>query len=133
MKSVTKLFPLILVLLMVFSAYNVFSTAGKSSSEYKTLIAQGDEKAKEGLIVDAAGFYEEALALKDSVDLKIKIGKMYFENGYGSKAVAIAEDLVEEYPKEVSAYDFLLFCYNNAENYKDCYEVINTAEKRKLS
>lgn len=133
MKSVTKLFPIILILMMVFSAYNLISTAGKSSSEYKTLIAQGDEKAAEGLIVDAAKFYEDALALKDSVELKIKIGKMYFENGYGSKAVAIAEDLVEDYPKEVAAYDFLLFCYDKAENFKDCYEVIDTAEKRKLS
>jgi len=133
MKTVTKLFPLLLVLLMVFSAYSVFSAAGKASSQYKDYIAQGDEKAREGLIVDAAGFYEQALALKDNVNLKVKIGTMYLENGYGSKAVAIGEKLVEDYPKEVAAYDFLLTCYNKAENYDDCYEIIETAEKRKLS
>lgn len=133
MKTVTKLFPLLLILLMVFSTYSILGTAGKTSSQYKSFIAQGDEKAKEGLVIDAVGFYEQALTLKDSVALKVKIGQMYLDNGYGSKAVAIGEDMVEDYPKEVEAYDFLLTCYKSAENYDDCYEVIETAEKRKLS
>lgn len=133
MKTVTKLFPFLLVALMVLSAYNLLSAAGESSSEYKSFIQQGDEKASEGLVVDAVSFYEQALALKDSVDLKIKIGRTYLDNDYGSKAVSIGEDLVEDYPNEVAAYDFLLSCYNKSENYDDCYEILNTADKKKLS
>ncbi len=133
MKTVTKIFPILLVVLMVLSAYSLLSAAGESASQYKQLIKQGDEKASEGLVIDAASFYEQALALKDNVDLKVKIGQVYLDNGYGSKAVAIGESLVEDYPKEAKAYDFLLTCYNRAQNYDDCYEIIDTAEKRKIS
>lgn len=133
MKSMKTLAPILLVLLTVFSAYSLISGATEKSTEFKGHIEAARELAVEGIVVDAAVEYDDAIEMKPSIELYLEKGEMFKKNKMNGSAISLGEVMLAKYPKDSRAYDFIIGCYLDDNNYKDCYDILDTAEKRKLS
>lgn len=130
MKNYKNAVAIAMVVLMVFSVYSTVANANSQEAEYEEYLAIAREKAELEIIEDAAINYRKALDMKDTVDVNIEIGQMYVDNGWLSEAISWGEDVVEKYPKEPTAYEFLLQQYISAEHYDKCFVLRDQAEGR---
>lgn len=112
-----------MVLLMVLSFYTVISSAVGEKKEYETCLAEARRLAELEVLEDALTYYQQALEIRDTVEVTIEIGEMYTKNGWISDAVSWGEYVVEHFPEEPKAYDYLLKQYIEAGFYDDCFEL----------
>lgn len=130
MKNYQKLFPLILIILMVFSTYKLVSDKVSKQRTYNGYIKQAEDYYKQGIIVDAVEQLELANSMKPDIDILLKEGKYYLSGGYNGDAASVAENILTSYPKDAKGYDFALTCYLDDNDYDDCYDLLDEAEKR---
>lgn len=133
MKRIKMLAPLLLILLTVFSSYSLISGAAQKNSEFKQHIQKAHELSEQGIIVDAAKEYDDALEMKPSIDLYLEKGEMFKKNDMNGNAISLGELVLEKYPKESRSYDFLLECYLKNKDYEECYDLLDNAKKRNFS
>ncbi len=130
MKNYKNAVAIAMVALMVFSIYSTVANANDQEKEYEGYLKAAREMAKLEVIEDAATNYRKALDMKDTVDVNIEIGQMYVDNGWLSEAISWGEGVVEKYPEEPAAYEFLLQQYISAQHYDKCFVLRDQAEGR---
>lgn len=133
MKTVMKMLPLLMIVLMVASSYKIISTATEKSKLYNGHLEAARTFASKGIIVDAVKEYDEALNMYKSKEVCLEIGKMYNDNEMGGDAVSWGEKMMEMYPDEPFAYEYTLNSYIKYDNFEECYSIIEVAEKRGVS
>lgn len=132
MKIYQKLVPILLVVLMAVSAYQLISDKVAMQSEYNGYLKEAEAYYKEGIVVDAVAALEKAYDMNPSIKLLLKEGEYFQSVEYVSDSIRIAEELLETYPKETESYDYALNCYMMFDRFEECYEVLDTAEKRNI-
>lgn len=133
MKTIMKMLPLLMIVLMVASSYKIISTATEKSKLYNGHLEAARNFASKGIIVDAVKEYGEALDMYKSKDVCLEIGKMYNDNEMGGDAVSWGEKMMEMYPDEPFAYEYTLNSYIKYDNFEECYDIIEVADKRGVS
>lgn len=133
MKKYKNIFPLVLIFLMLISTYLMVSNSAQEAGEYNDCLKNAREYAKQGIIVDALEFYDNALKMNNSLDVCVEKGKLYLDNNMMSEAIEWGEDIVNKYPKEPDAYDYLLTSYYTSEDYKECFRLFEKADKLNIS
>lgn len=133
MKRIKTLAPVLLILLTILSAYSLISEATEKNSTYKAHIASARELAQEGIVVDAAKEYDDAIEMKPSIELYLEKGAMFRTNEMNGNATSLGEIIIQKYPKDSRSYDFIIECYMKSENYEDCYDILDTVDKRKIT
>ena len=123
MKHYKFLIPLLLVVLFGASVYSLSGEKVELKQEYNQYLEQARECREQGIQVDALSFYNQALTMEPSLDLSLEIGDYYLELEDSDEALSWGESLVESYPKESKAYEFLMDLYLNTENYVSCYQL----------
>ena len=133
MKHYKFLIPLLLVVLFGASVYSLSGEKVELKQEYNQYLEQARECREQGIQVDALSFYNQALTMEPSLDLSLEIGDYYLELEDSDEALSWGESLVESYPKESKAYEFLMDLYLNTENYVSCYQLYDKFADRELS
>lgn len=133
MKHYKFLIPLLLVVLFGASVYSLSGEKVELKQEYNQYLEQARECREQGIQVDALSFYNQALTMEPSLDLSLEIGDYYLELEDTDEALSWGESLVESYPKESKAYEFLMDLYLNTENYVSCYQLYDKFADRELS
>lgn len=133
MSRISKLLPLILILLMVASAYKLVSDKTGNMIKYKAHIKNADEYFEDGIVVDAVEEIDKAIEINPSFELMLKKGNYYYDGNERSFALKFADTLLEQYPKEAGAYDYALKVKSEFKGFQDCYAILDEAEKRKIT
>jgi hypothetical protein len=133
MKNYRKLIPLLLVLLFIASGYSLYSDRAATNQEYDGYIKQARQFSKSGIVVDASENYANALAIRDTLALRIEAGAMLVSNEEMEDAVKWGEDIAEAYPNEPGAYEFLLTLFYAGGDYASYFEELEIMNKREVS
>lgn len=132
MKGYAKFFPLILVVLFVASIYSIASEGQKIQDNYNQLLEDARGYAKDGILVDALGSYNDALQINDSLPVRIEAGEMLLDLGERNTAINWAKDIALQYPYEPKAYEFLLTIYYKSEDYAGFFKELDTMNGRNV-
>lgn len=133
MKKYKNWVPLILVIVMGLSVYSLVNNTLEKKKSNEKYLATANEFRKDGIVEDAVENYKKALSITKNIDVAMEIGNVYLENNYSEEALRWGETLVEEYPKEIKAYIFLLQQYVKEERYEDCFVLNDITEGRKIA
>jgi len=131
-KGYAKFFPLILVVLFVASIYSIASEGQKIQDNYNQLLEDARGYAKDGILVDALGSYNDALQINDSLPVRIEAGEMLLDLGERNTAINWAKDIALQYPYEPKAYEFLLTIYYKSEDYAGFFKELDTMNGRNV-
>ena len=132
MKNYRKFLPIILIFAMLLSWYALFSDVITSTRQYNEYLSIAREKRDVGITVLAVENYNKALEIKDNPDIYVEVADFYAEQGETRRYVEWCEDFFNSHPKEPKAYDCILKAYYTEKDYKSCYDIIYTAEKRHI-
>ena len=130
MKTISKLMPIIIILLFGLSVYKLYTTRYENVVNYKQYLKMAREYRKDQIIVDAKENYELALNIFPSADLYKEIGDMYFENENYSSAEAYADILTDKYPKKSIGYEFGFEIALTRNDMVNCFKYYDKAVKR---
>ncbi|MCI8465281.1 MAG: WG repeat-containing protein [Lachnospiraceae bacterium] len=134
MKSYRKLVPPAMILIMVLSWYLLITETRETKDEYGGYLSEARKYADIGVTKYAVENYRKALALSPSPELYTEVAQYYKgQEKKEEELLAWCEEFLEQYPKEPKAYDCLLETYRLQEDYASCYDILYTADKRKVS
>lgn len=110
-----KVFPILFVILIIISWLCVFADGYKTPREYENYIKNGDQQYENEIYVKALEDYNQAIQIKDSYDLTVKIINCYEKMNETSVYINACKDAIQKYPHEVDLYIRLLDYYLNCE------------------
>ncbi len=133
MKNYRNLLPIVLIVLMLVSWFKLASSATESADEVTDYLKIARENAAQGITKTAIDNYVAALAIEPDVDVYVEVAEYYKSQGNKNDWQNWCEIFLEKYPTEPKAYDCSLEAYLSAEDYPQCFEILETASKRRLS
>lgn len=134
MKNYGKLMPVVMVVLLALSYYVIVSNKAEVNNEYENYLNEAREYAKTGITVNAVASYQQALKIKPTADVYVEVAEYYkSQKDEERNLLEWCQDFYNKYPTEPKAYDCLLSVYKDQSDYKSCYDVIYTAEKRNIN
>lgn len=131
MKNYKVIIAIILVVLTVVSVYNLVSSAITEASKYNTAL----EKARycsERELVDAASYYDEALAINKTIDVYDEYFNYYFKQDDFDGATMIAKQMVDAFPNDSKGYYNMLAVYEKHQDFKEFFYTYNLAKKKNI-
>lgn len=140
MKSNNKVLVIFAVLLLnVLVLYMVGQNLMGTTSEYDDALAQARTYAEQELCSKSIEKYEEALALEETLAVRLEMIPVYekglligeFSNAYEVKK--IVEKIVEDYRDQPSAYESACEYYLRYGNYEECAQTLMQARDLKIT
>lgn len=130
MKGYRYLVPVALIVFMALSWYQLITSVQTEQKEYDNMLHNARSFAEQGIMVEAVSNYQNALSIKESMELYQEISDFYQK--YGNQDEQISWDLSfsEKYPESAEAYLPLLKDYYNQKNYKGCFQLYDIVQKR---
>lgn len=132
MKNYKILLPIVLVLLMVFSWYQLIIQRQEVAGAYEEHLAQARVHAETGVTKYAMEEYNKALAIKDKPDIYVEVAEYHKKHSKNKDYLSWCEYFLEKYPTEVKAYECILDGYLVDKNYASSYDTLDMAEKRNV-
>lgn len=132
MKNYKYLIPIVIVFFSVFGCYTRLNESANNLAKYNNHISMAREYRDGKIYVDALVEYKDALAMKNTMELCLEVGEMFVESNDQKQIEAWGRYIVEEYPKRVEGYEYLVDYYMNVQNYEKCFSTYEISEKRKL-
>lgn len=117
MSKIVKFLPLILSFFMLVGCYTLITNATEKKEEYNGYIEVARESAKDEITVDVIENYNKALNMSPSVDLYIEYADYYVSINDFDGAISVAKSMVNKYPKNAKASEYLAQQYINNEEY----------------
>lgn len=133
MKKYRAVLPIALILLVVIACYKLVSDTGNVGREYENYLTAARKAADVGITKTMLENYRAALEIQGSADIYAEVAEYYKTKGTAREYLNWCEEFFERYPQEPQAYDCLLNAYRSDEDYKSCFDVLRTAEKRGVS
>ncbi len=113
---------------MVLSVFSFIKDKKKLQVEYDSYISMAEESIEEELYADAIGYYEMAQKLKPSLDIDIEIINCHKAQDQDSEK--LYKKLLDKYPKEQGAYEYVVDYYIDEALYTEAYEIMTTAQNK---
>lgn len=131
MKKYKMLVPIVLIGFTALSVYQLFSQNLSTYLEYNNYLSNARYCAGVG-IVDAAEYFEQALSIKKDIDVYEEYANYYLKIKDYDSAVAVANTMVEAYPKSSKGYDLLMSIYNGNHAYNQLFDVYSKAQRKNI-
>lgn len=133
MKKYRVLLPIVMVILMVSSWYLLVSDSTQAEEEYNYYLDLARGYAEDGITKYAIENYELVLEKKSSPEMYVEIINYFITQDNASEYVSWSKCFFELYPTEPRAYDCLLDAYYKDGAYENCFDILETAEKRNVT
>lgn len=133
MKGYKTLVPIGLVVCLLLSYYMLFTARTETKNKYELYLETARDFAEQGVVVDALENYAQALAIDDNIDLNLEVGNLYVQANDKNSAIGWGEQMVDEYPNEPKAYEFLLTRYRENNDFNRCYSLYKKITKKEIS
>lgn len=133
MKNYKYIIPVAMIFLIIISWYTLIKERTDTKAEYDKYLNEARENAVKGITKTALQKYRQVLEMKKSSDVYLEVVEfLKSKSDERKKYLNWSEEFFEEYPTDARAYDNLLSIYLEDENYEDCYELFDVADKRKV-
>lgn len=113
--------PILLSFFMLVSCYSLITNATEKKAEYNGYVEVARASANDQITVDVIENYNMALDMLPSVDLYEEYANYFVGIGDKEGAITVAERMVEEFPKNAKASEYLASQYLNNESYKSFF------------
>jgi pentatricopeptide repeat protein len=133
MKDYKKLAPILIVFFTFIAIYSRISEASDKETEYYGYLEAARNYREGKIYVDAIVEYENALNMRNTIELCKEIGDMYLEKGDSSDIDYWADYLTETYPLEAYSYEYLMDYYMSLEKYDKCFELYDEVVARGIT
>lgn len=119
---VKKLFPVLLIILMIGAWTNIITSAYSKPKQYNEYLCEGDRLAEDALYVKAVEQYKLAYSIEPSENVLDKILDSYQEMGDKAAYLSMCLEGIQKYPNYEKVYERVLEYYseNNNENFAKC-------------
>ncbi len=129
----TKLLIIVgLLVLMAVSWKSMLDTAVTKEKEYNSFVNLARKQGDKGIHTDAIPCYKKAIAMRDTISLRLEFADYYKKWGNNSACLKVIENIVEDYPKSPNGYERLCLYYKEAGDYRKAYNAIGRAKKRNI-
>lgn len=118
---------------MIAGWYMLIDNQRQVNQEYQNALNEGRRLANLKIYSDAQTYYLQAYEIQPDYDLGIEIASFYKNMGDNREFESFTEDLISENPYNASGYEILLTYFYEAQDFKSCVDVIQKAQKRKVS
>lgn len=108
MKSLKKLMPVLMIVLLVLSFTSLVNNAVTTRKEYKAYIKQAEEASKKLISVDVDEAYSNALEINSNSDIYISWAEYYASIEDYETAKSLCETAQESFPKEAEIYEKIM-------------------------
>ncbi len=132
-KSYKILIPIVLAGLMVLSWYSMMKNSTDSAHEFTACVEAARGYADSGMYSFAEQNYAKALEIRKDEATYLEIARMYREKGDEREYVDWCEHTLENFPTSPAVYECVLEAYTETGDYKNCFDVLETAGKRKIT
>lgn len=133
MKNYRLIVPVTMVILMVISWYMLISDAIETDLLYKTYLTEARTKAKDGITKYAIEYYNLALDIKNTPEINAEVAEYYKSQGMNNEYLSWSENFFETYPTNAKAYDCILEAYLAEQDYEECYDILEIAQKGSIN
>lgn len=133
MKNYRKLVPIVMVILMAVSIYNMVSSAKSQNDELKKLIIKAQECDKQGLTDRAVSYYKDAINIKKDFKYYIKIFDILYDSEEYDAAKKWCEKILEDFPKNSTSYEKMIQVCMELEKYTEAYKTLDDYDGRSLT
>ena len=121
--NLKPLFPGILVIGLALSIVLTLQRNEENTTSYNTYIENARSNAEDGLIDKALEYYDQALLIEDSADIRVERAQMLVNNERYAEALNYIEECRSSDTGEGKYYKFLLSEYKNEGKFKEFYEL----------
>lgn len=133
MKKYQVLFPVLLPLALLGSFAYMIQGRLQTREQYNACLAQAAHYYKNGVTEEAVSSYQKALEIFPSIEVCLKIGRIYLEQQQYQKAERLYSDqMVKQYPREARTYEYGIQTALAQNNPRKAYRVYDTGKKRGL-
>lgn len=132
MKKYRALVPIVLIVVLVASWVMLISGGAKVGDQYDEYVELARGFAKDGITKYAIENYSLALEIKSSPELYKEVADYYKSQNANNEYVNWCEDFLAVYPKSQIAYECMVEAYLKNSEYKNCFDVIYTSQKRNI-
>lgn len=132
MKNYKFIVPIVLVVLLLLGVYLLYDSRSKTEQRYQSYLAEAREYRRLGIMVDAEDYYQRAYKIHPSSALGLELAACYDELYYPDKAASAGKHMIDDYPTEVSTYEFLIDHYYRQGSIRDVYKYAQIYRKRGL-
>lgn len=132
MKKYRSLVPIVLVVLMLISWYMMISSTAKTDNTYNEYLTEARRWANDGITKYAIDNYNAALKIKDTPEVYVEVSEYYKSVDKQKDNLSWCKKFFEKYPTDSRAYDCLIDAYYQEQDFKSCYDVLETSEKRSV-
>ena len=124
-----NLIPVVLIIFMAAAWYQLISDSLSATREYNQYVESARSFSKDGVLFDAVENYNNALKMKDSIELRMELADLYKNNEMLDEATDEAEAMISAFPQNALSYQYLMDLYLYQESYKGCFSVYDRANK----
>jgi len=133
MKKYRALVPIVMIVLMLVSWYLLIEESGKVETAYNKYLSEARKYAEDGITKYAIENYNMALEIKSTPEVYVEVAEYYKSQEKDAEYLSWCENFFDKYPTLSDSYDCVLDAYLNDKDYKSCYDILKTAEKRNIS
>lgn len=132
MKNYRKWIPLLLIVFVLMSIYSRVTELQKQEAIYYGYLQQAREYREGKIYIDAMEQYQNALDMKNTLQICEEVGEMLLEKDKKSQIEDWGDYMIQTYPKEVAGYEYLINFHLSQDKYKECFDLYDTVKKRSL-
>lgn len=123
--------PLMLVLLLAGSVYELVDSRSAIIGEYHAKLRQAREDVQDGVLTDGLALYKEVLKMHPSVDIYTEAGNVYLDTEDLQGAHYWYErEFAAAYPDAPQAYEYGIRVSLAAQDYREAFEIYDVCKKR---
>ena len=120
------------IVLFVLSWYTLIEESVSNSIKYNEYLNIARDKAKYEMYDDALANYQQALGMKDTLELRLEIAQFYYDYKQMDSYVGYCEGIMNDYPYDAAGYEKSVEYFKSVSDFEHCYTLLNTAKKRKV-
>ena len=122
------------IALTCYSWYAIFSEGMEKQQRYDNYLKEARENSELGVVSVAKTYYEQALSMHDSIELRLELAECYLNNNQASLFLDTCRAAIDLEPFDVKPYELLMDYYFTNGEYSSCYSVYkDTSDKNILS
>lgn len=123
----SKIYPLLLILLCVISGYTLANNMGKADREYDEYMQKAQAAIEKEYYSEAIEYMMQARKIAPNYELFTRIADLYEKLGDKNNYCNVYKTAIKEFPDEADARKRLLTEYEEAKDYRNLYAVLSQA------
>lgn len=129
MKSLKKIAPIILIVIMALSWYNVLNGSVTNANAYKGYVSSAKKNLEENLPDNAVADVRAALEIKQSPEPVYMIAEYYSKKGDHDSCIDWCESNLDTFVTDGKLYGYLCKEYISLGKYSDCLDTLKRISK----